>query len=132
PQLAAIADGPALVELAEARGALVRGGPGEGITEPPRLGDLLVFDRTTGAERASQVAVAVSVDDRGVVEFVYLARGVVRRGFLSLARPGEKRDERGSVLNTHLRANDGGDPRGTPSLAGQLFAATIRLARLLR
>jgi hypothetical protein len=129
--LAGVDDGPALRTLAEQRGALVPSGEGAPTTTP-RLGDLLLFDRTTGDQPSSLVAVVVSVDSRAVIEFVYLARGVVRRGFAAPARPSEKRDEHGRVLNTHLRHNDGGDPRGTPSLAGQLHAAQIRLDRLLR
>ena len=132
PELAAAADGHALVEIARQRGALAPAGGGEGVVSPPRLGDLLVFDNVTGTEPASLVAVAVSVDERGVVEFIYLARGVVRRGFVSPARPRDKRDDSGRVLNTFVRHSDGRDPRGTRYLAGELLAATIRLAALLR
>jgi hypothetical protein len=132
PELAAVVDGPALVELARGRGALVPVGAGEAITSPPRLGDLLVFARVTGSDPASLTGVVVSVDDRGVIEFVYLARGVARRGFASVARPGDKRDDRGRVLNTFVRHSDGADPRGTRYLAGELLAATIRLAALVR
>ena len=132
PELAGAADGHALVEIARQRGALAPAGSGEGVVSRPRLGDLLVFDNVTGTEPASLVAVAVSVDDRGVVEFIYLARGVVRRGFVAPARPRDKRDEDGRVLNTFVRHSDGRDPGGTRYLAGELLAATIRLAALLR
>lgn len=131
PTLAATVDGPALRQLAEQRGAFVAAG-GEGPGSPPRLGDLLVFDRTVARAPASQVGVVVSVDARDVVEFIYLARGVIRRGFMSQSRPRDKRDADGRVLNTFLRANDGGDPRGTPGLAGELCAGRIVLEQLLR
>lgn len=131
PETARVEDGPALVALAERRGALTAAPPGSPLPAL-RLGDLLVFDRVTAADPASLVAVVVSVDERGVVEFVYLARGVVRRGFVFPPEPASKRDATGRVLNTFVRHNDGGDPRGSPHLAGELIAAVISLDRLLR
>ena len=131
PELAHVEDGPALVALAERRGALTPAAAGSPLPSL-RLGDLLVFDRVVAADPASLVAVVVSVDERGVVEFVYLARGVVRRGFAFPAEPSTRRDAAGRVLNTFVRHNDGGDPRGTAHLAGELIAAAISLDRLLR
>ncbi len=131
PELARVEDGPALVALADRRGALTPAAPGSPLPSL-RLGDLLVFDRVVAADPASLVAVVVSVDERGVVEIVYLARGVVRRGFVFPAEPAARRDPAGRVLNTFIRHNDGGDPRGTPHLAGELIAAAISLDRLLR
>jgi hypothetical protein len=81
---------------------------------------------------ASLVAVVVSTDSRDVVEFVYLARGVVRRGYLSRAHPADKRDADGRVLNTFIRHSDGGDPADTRYLAGELYGGLVRLDRLLR
>lgn len=131
PHLAAVEDGPALVALAEQRGALTRVLAG---SPPPRLrlGDLLVFDRVVGSDPASLIAVVVSVDERGVIELVYLARGVVRRGFACPAQPDLRRDPGGRILNTFVRHSDGADPRSTPQLAGQLLAAVVSLDRLLR
>jgi hypothetical protein len=131
PATAGVEDGPALVALAERRGALTAAAPGAALPAL-RLGDLLVFDRVTAADPASLVAVVVSVDERGVVELVYLARGVVRRGFVFPPEPATRRDASGRVLNTFVRHNDGGDPRGTPHLAGELIADAISLQRLLR
>ncbi len=131
PETERVEDGPALVALAERRGALTAAAPG---TPLPglRVGDLLVFDRVTGGDPASLVSVVASVDERGVAEYVYLARGVVRRGFVFPPEPAEKRDADGRVLNTFVRHNDGADPRGSPHLAGELIAAAISLHRLLR
>jgi hypothetical protein len=131
PEIARLEDGPSLVALAERRGALTpaaRGAPLPSL----RLGDLLVFDRVVAAEPASLVGVVISVDERGVVEFVYLARGVVRRGFAFPSRPAARRDDGGRILNTFIRHNDGADPRGTAHLAGELIAAAIPLDRLMR
>jgi hypothetical protein len=130
PRVASAEDGPALRDLAVQRGALAA--PGEGAARSrPHLGDLLLFDRVAGDDPASLVAVVVSVDSRHVVEFVYLARGVVRRGYLSPAHPRDRRDGDGRALNTFLRHSDGELPRGAPALAGELHAGTIRLDRLL-
>ena len=131
PPLANVDDGPALVALAESRGALRRiepAAPGESY----RLGDLLVFDRVVGTDPASLVAVVVSVDDRGAIEFVYLDRGVIRRGYVTPAAPSLRRDEAGRILNTFVRHSDGNDPSGTRHLAGDLLVASISLRQLLR
>lgn len=130
PRLRNADDGPALRDLAAERGALII--DAETAVTRPRLGDLLLFDRVVAEEPASLVAVAISTDSRGVVEFIYLARGVVRRGFLDRAHPTDKRDADGRVLNTFVRHSDGTDPAGTRYLAGELHTATIRLDRLLR
>lgn len=131
PALAAADDGPAVRDLASERGALIPAGEA-GTTARPHLGDLVLFDRVTDDHPASLLAIVVSTDARDVVEFVYLARGVVRRGYLSRSHPHDKRDPDGRVLNTFLRHSDGELPRGAPALAGELHAATIHLARLLR
>ena len=131
PKLAGLDDGAALRDLADERSALLATGEGT-VAARPRLGDLLVFDGVVADRPASLVAVVVSADARDVVEFVYLARGVVRRGWASRAHPHDKRDADGRVVNTVLRHSDGELPRGAPALAGELQAATISLARLLR
>ncbi len=131
PRLRSADDGPALRDLAAERGALIVADEPAAAARP-RLGDLLLFDAVVADEPTSLVAVAISNDSRGVVEFIYIARGVVRRGFLDRAHPTDKRDADGRVLNTFIRHSDGNDPRGTRYLAGELYAATIRLDRLLR
>jgi hypothetical protein len=130
PRLRGADDGAGLRELARERGALLPAG--EGPSSPPELGDLVLFDRVTAGEPASLVAVVVSTDSRHVIEFIYLGRGVVRRGYLSRAHPADKRDSDGRALNTFIRHSDGNDPSGTRHLAGELYAAHIRLDRLLR
>jgi hypothetical protein len=131
PSLLAARDGPALRELAGERGALLADGEAA-VTARPRLGDLLLFDRVEEDRPASLIAIVVSTDSRDVVEFVYLARGVVRRGYLSRAHPADKRDADGRVLNTFIRHSDGGDPADTRYLAGELYGGLVRLDRLLR
>jgi hypothetical protein len=124
-EFAELADGPALVALAEARNARTT-------TTTPLRGDIIVFDDFVPRQPASCLGVVVAVDARGVVEFVYLTRGVVRRGFLSDARPTEKRDAEGRVLNTILRQEHAGHKnKGIGDLSGQLRSGYLRLERLI-
>jgi hypothetical protein len=93
-----------------------------------RAGDLLVFDRAVGDRPASLVAVALSRDDRGVIEMIYLAAGVVRRGFVDPARPSIARDRTTRrTHNTYLRHGRDWPPAGTRFLAGQLLRSAYRL-----
>ncbi len=124
-KLGAVKNGRAFITLAKRRGA-------SGVAGPALLGDLLVFDQVVSSERASLVGVVVGSRRDGTIEFIYLARSVVRRGYVNPARPRDKRDKRGRVLNTFVRHSNGGDPRGTAYLAGKLLANVVRLDRLVR
>jgi hypothetical protein len=90
-------------------------------------GDLLVFDRTAGDAPASLWAIALARDDRGVVEMLYVADGVVRRGFVDPAHPRLGRGADGAIHNTFLRHGRFWPPPGTRYLAGELVAHAFRL-----
>jgi len=96
-----------------------------GDRKTPAPGNLLVFARTESDDADDLVAIAVATDARGVTEFVYLAGGIVRRGFLDVARPSMRRDADGAVVNTYLRAGKRWPPKGTHYLAGELLARVI-------
>jgi len=115
------ADGAALAAWAGAHASVI---------EPPsaRPGDLLAFDRAIAGKPASVWAVVLGRDDRGVVEMVYVAGGVVRRGFLDPALPHVARDKQGQVHNSYLRHGKDWPPKGTRYLTGELLAAVYRLA----
>lgn len=117
PEIARLDRGPSLVALARRRSAL-------GSPRTALVGDLVAF------MRGRLIGVVASRRRDGTIEFVYLARGVVRRGWVNPARPKDKRADDGRVLNTFVRHNDGGNPRGTRYLAGELLAAVIKLDRL--
>ncbi len=124
--LGQLADGPALVALAVRRGAA------DERTAAPAPGDLLVFDRALADAAASLIAVALTTDERGVTEMLYLARGVVRRGFVDVAHAAARRDADGRTRNTYVRHGKDYPPRGTHYLAGELLAHVVVWARLTR
>jgi hypothetical protein len=115
-------DAAALVAYAESRGALEHDRGHE-----PLLGDLVVFDNVDRGQPASALGVVVATRDDATVEFIYLRRGVVRRGYLNLAEPARKRADDGKAMNTILRQKDGRGKKGRGDMAGQLFAGFIRL-----
>lgn len=118
------ATGPDLLAVATERKALT--------TDAPLAGDLVVFEWVDGEAGASLVGVAVGVVARAhlTVEFVFLARGVVRRGYVTPSQPDRKRDEQGRALNTFVRALRGKARKSDPFLAGQLFRTFVRVDRL--
>ena len=89
-------------------------------------GDLLAFDRAVDGAPVSLWAVVLGRDDRGVVEMLYLAAGVVRRGFVDPGMPHVARDADRRVRNTFLRHGKDQPPRGTRYLAGELLAGAWR------
>ncbi|MDQ3370809.1 MAG: hypothetical protein M3680_35775 [Myxococcota bacterium] len=96
-------------------------------SEQPQPGDLLIFDRTASEDPADLIAIVISRDGRGVTEMLYVAGGVVRRGFVDASRPTKRRDGDGAVLNTYLRHGKRSPPSGTRYLAGELLAHVIHV-----
>ncbi len=112
--------GPELVERAEAAHRLAPP------TSSALPGDLLVFDHTDSDDPADLVANAIDRDHRGVIEFIYVGGGVVRRGFVDPHRPSIHRDATGATVNTFLRWGKRWPPAGTHYLAGELLSHVIR------
>ncbi len=112
-----------LIRLADARGAAAA-------KASPLLGDIAVFDQVFAKEPSSVLGVVVATHPNGTVEFVYLARGVVRRGFVNLSHRASKRDAQGRVLNTILRQRAGRGRKGAGDLASDLFSTYLLLDRL--
>jgi len=96
-------------------------------TQTTKPGDVLVFDRATSDEPSDLLGLVIGRDDRGVTEFVYLAGGVIRRGFVDVTRASARRDLQGHVINTFLRHVRQMPPKGTRYLAGELLSGVIRL-----
>jgi hypothetical protein len=95
--------------------------------EVPQPGDVLVFDRAVANEPRDLIALVIGRDTRGVIEFVYAAGGVIRRGFVDVAHPTQRRDLTGGVMNTFLRHGKQWPPKGTRYLSGELLAHVIRV-----
>jgi len=112
--------GSDLVGWAESRGLLAAK------TDAPEPGNLLVFDHATSDAEADLIAIVIERDARGVTEMIYLAGGVVRRGFVDASRPNLKRDGSSAVVNTFLRHGKRWPPAGTRYLAGELLAHVVR------
>ncbi len=123
PALRSARDASAIATLAERRGAVASG------KKAMLVGDLLLFDHVERNKPSSLVAVVVGSRSDGTVEFVYLWRHVIRRGFLNRRHPRATRDASGRILNTFLRKFD---TRGRRGLAGELLAAHVRLDHLAR
>jgi hypothetical protein len=98
-----------------------------GAGELPEPGDLLVFDRTHSDDASDLIAIVIARDARNVIEMVYVAGGVVRRGFVDAARPTLRRDREGATVNTYLRHGKRSPPSGTRYLAGELLAHVVRI-----
>src|SRR5690348_15550051 len=81
----------------------------------PRKGDLVVFDD-------GKTGVVIDKDGERV-RFLYVKAGAVREGVLSTERPDRRRDGRGRLLNSYVRARKEDDPPGTRYLAGECVAA---------
>jgi hypothetical protein len=126
-RIPAVADGSALVAWARELGAW--SAPAS-MTRPggeARTGDLLVFDRAAAKAPASLVGVVLATDDRGVIAFLYLARGVIRVGHVDPTRPRIARDREGRTVNSYIRHTTDHPPAGTRYLAGELLAGRVRL-----
>lgn len=113
-----------LVAFAESRDALSR--------EAPLPGDLVIFDEVDDGTSASLVGVVVGNSHDDTVEFVYLARQVVRRGYVTPGQPSTKRDSTGRALNTFVRPDVSRTPRGARFLAGELLRGYVRIDKLAR
>jgi hypothetical protein len=95
-------------------------------------GDVLFFDTRRRAGDgppacADRVALVESIDAGGRITFVELRDGRYRRGYVHPRFPVDRRDERGEVLNTFLRAKHIGDADGTRYFAGEMLCGLARI-----
>ena len=95
---------------------------------PPRArrGDVVFFaigDRESCGDHAGVVE---AVDRGGRIVFRESRFGLQRRSFVHPRRPVERRDERGYILNTFLRARRLDDPPGARYFAGEMLCAVGR------
>jgi hypothetical protein len=104
------------------------------VVEPAdaRPGDVVLFDtRGTAPDPvcADHVGIIESVDPDGRIGFVEERDGAVRHSFVDPARPTLRRDDRGIIRNSFLRAKRINDPPDTRIFAGQMLCAIARVTR---
>ncbi len=97
---------------------------------PPLPGDLVFFRETYDRNRdgkvndgLTHVGVVEAIDEHGVVTFVHRGGKGVARSRMDPARPSERHDAEGRVLNDWVRYRD---RSGSPRLAGELFVGYAR------
>ncbi len=99
-------------------------GPGEA-----RAGDVVFFD-TRGAapvpECADEAGIVESVAVDGRITFLEARGGRVHRRFVDPARPTERRNAQGEILNSFLRPIRIDDPPGARYFAGEMLCGIAR------
>ena len=97
-----------------------------------RAGDVLFFDTRPGADApscdsgAGRTGIVEAVARDGRITFVEERDGRVRTSFADPANPALRRNARGEIANTFLRAKTATDPGDTRYLAGEMFCGAVR------
>jgi hypothetical protein len=100
-----------------------------------RRGDVLFFDtRATDADPdcddvTDHAGVVETVEPDGRIVFVEARGGQVRRSVVDPARPTLRRNERGEIANSFLRAKAVADPPNARYFAGQMLCGIARPER---
>jgi hypothetical protein len=95
-----------------------------------RPGDVVLFDtRGTGPDPvcADHAGIVERVDPDGRIGFVEERDGTVRHSFVDAARPTLRRDERGLIRNSFLRAKRITDGADAHYFAGEMLCAVARV-----
>lgn len=94
-----------------------------------RPGDVVFFDTrglTPTPECADHAGIVEKVDRDGRITFAEARGGRMLRSFVDPARPAARRDDRGQILNTFLRAKTVDDPPEARYYAGQMLCGIAR------
>jgi hypothetical protein len=95
-----------------------------------RPGDILFFDTHSRQDQepacADHAGIVEQVDPDGRITFIEARGGEIRRSYLHPDLPLRRRDERGEILNTFLRAKTISDPDGTRYFAGEMLCGVAR------
>jgi hypothetical protein len=94
-----------------------------------RPGDVVFFDTRGVAavpECADQAGIVEGVGGDGRITFVEMRDGRVRRSFVDPARPSERRNAGGEILNSFLRPIHVDDPPGARYFAGEMLCGVAR------
>jgi hypothetical protein len=94
-----------------------------------RPGDVVFFDTRGLAptpECADHAGIVEKVDHDGRITFAEARGGRMLRSFVDPARPAVRRDDRGQILNSVLRAKTVDDPPEARYFAGQMLCGIAR------
>ena len=104
------------------------------VVEPEEAlpGDVLFFDTRRRADDgppacADRVALVEGVESSGRISFVEVVAGQYQRGYVHPRLPLSRRDQRGQVINTFLRAKHIEDADGTRYFAGEMLCGIARM-----
>jgi hypothetical protein len=91
-----------------------------------RAGDVIFFD-LVGTGCATHAGVVESVDPSGRITFRERRDGDVRRSYAAPGDPRIRRDPKGQILNTFLRARRLEDAPGLHYFSGEMLCAVVRV-----
>ena len=103
--------------------------------ERARVGDVLFFDRRAGDaapdcdDTTDHAGIVESVEPDGRILFVEARDGQVRRSAVDPAHPTLRRNARGEIANSFLRAKLVADPPNARYFAGQMLCGVARVER---
>ena len=93
-------------------------------------GNLIVFG-TAKKPKSFLCGIIINKNEQDTVEYLYLSRQIIRRGFMNLNHPSKKRDSHGRVLNTFIKGTSGGASGSIRYLAGRRFFSYLPVSSLL-
>lgn len=95
-------------------------------------GDVLFFqrypDRRRDCDSPDHVGLVVDAAADGRLTFLEERGGLMRRSYVDPRRPETRRDDRGTIRNSFLRARRLSDGDDAPLLAGEMLCATVHPA----
>jgi hypothetical protein len=100
-----------------------------------RAGDVLFFDTRAGDadpdcdDVTDHAGIVEEVDADGRILFVEARGGEVRRSVVDPSHPTLRRNARGDIANSFLRAKQVSDPPDARYFAGQMLCGVARVAR---
>jgi hypothetical protein len=100
-----------------------------------RAGDVLFFDTRAGDatpdcdDATDHAGLVESVEPDGRILFVEARGGQLRRSVVDASHPTLRRNARGEIANTFLRAKQVADPPGARYFAGQMLCGIARVER---
>lgn len=95
-----------------------------------RPGDVLFFDTRADPDDAGcadHAALVAEVEPDGRIVFAEVRDGAFRKSVVDPVRPTVRRNERGEIANSFLRAKTIDDPPGARYFAGEMLCGVVRV-----